>query len=356
MKNLILLFFIVFFFSLEIKGQENTSLQFSSLEEAGFNRDSIETLINLIQETPSKDFRGLVVIKDNRIVIEEYFNTFMRYSVLDIRSAGKSITALALGVAMKEGLFESLDQSIYSLFSEKENPSINEDYTKFTIRNALNMSSGLDADSDNWKSQGQAGQWIERDDWKEYILNIPLIRTPGKRFVYADIHPLLIGLAIEEASGKSLKEYAQEKLFDPLGIHQVYWYTNTSNQTGAAGNLYLSTLDFAKLGMLVANEGKWGDSQIIDREYIKDLKNTKDPSIGDWYSLADTYGYFWYKSTRTFGGKTFDYLFASGNGGNQLIVIPEEGIVIALTASAYGQGYGHGRSHAIMGKVLSALE
>ncbi|WP_338794175.1 serine hydrolase [Bernardetia sp. MNP-M8] len=336
--------------------QQDIKLPSISLEEAGFNRDSIESLLNDINNTEYKDFRGLVVIKDNNIVIEEYYNTFWRNSIHDIRSAGKSVTALLLGIAIKEGLIKDVDQSIYSLFSSNKNYSVNKDYKKIKLRQVLDMSSGLDADSDDTKTMGNAINWLAKDDWKEYILNVPLKNQPGESFVYADINALLIGLAIEEASGMSLKDYAKEKLFEPLGIRQVYWFTNAANQTGAAGNLYLTTLDFAKLGMLITNEGKWDNQQIINTDYIDLLINSKNPAISDWFFLADSYGMFWYKSSRTFGNNKIDYLFGSGNGGNHLIVIPKEKIVIALTSSAYGQRYQHRRSYIIMSKVLAALE
>ncbi len=352
-----LIFQSLLFFICSINGKaQSPSLPSTTLEEAGFNRDSIETLINLINETPHKDFRGLVVIKENKLVIEEHFNTYMWNTIHDIRSAGKSVTALLLGVALQDGLIESLDQSVYSLFSEAKNPSINEDYKKIKLQHLLNMSSGLDADSDDWRTPGQSSNWIALDDWKEYVLNIPLKSKPGENFVYADIHPLLIGLAIEEASGMSLNDYAQEKLFGPLGINQVYWFTNAANQTGAAGNLYLTTLDFAKLGLLITNGGKWNDQQIISANYIESLINTREPLPESWSRFADSYGMFWYKSTKTFAGKKLDYLFGSGFGGNHLIVIPEEQLVIAVTSSAYGAPYSHGRSFAITYKVLNALE
>lgn len=327
-----------------------------SYEDAGFNRDSIEKLIDLISTTPNKDFRGVVVIKDNQIVMEEYFNTFWRNTIHDIRSAGKSVTALLLGVAIREGLIKSVDENIYDLFSQNKGLNVNKDYKKIKLRHVLDMSSGLDADSDYPSTPGQAGHWIGKDDWKEYLLNVPLVNTPGEKFAYADINAVLVGMAIEEASGMSLKDYAKEKLFDPLGIEQVYWYTNKANQTGAAGNLYITTLDFAKLGMLINYDGKWGSTQLIDPEYIATLVNTKKPEIADWFFMADTYGMFWYKSTRSFAGRNSDLVFASGNGGNQLIVIPEQNMVVALTSSAYGPIYGHGRSYAILEKILSALE
>ncbi|CAN0603950.1 unnamed protein product, partial [Ectocarpus sp. 12 AP-2014] len=200
-------------------------------------------------------------------------------------------------------------QSLYSLFSENNN-NINEHYKSITLRNVLDMSSGLDANSDDWNSHAVAGKWIGKDNWKDFLLNVPKKSKPGKKFVYADIHPVLIGLAIEEASGMSLKDYAQKKLFEPLGITQFYWFTNTSNQTGAAGNLYVSTLDFAKFGVLVSNEGKWGDEQIIPSDYVESIINSRNPAIGDWFFLAQTYGMFWYKATRKFAEKEREYLFA----------------------------------------------
>jgi CubicO group peptidase (beta-lactamase class C family) len=139
-----------------------------------------------------------------------------------------------------------------------------------------------------------------------------------------------------------------------LGIKEFYWFTNSTNQTGAAGNLYLSTLDFAKLGMLIVSSGKWKNLQIIDPNYIKNLQiETFD--ISNMNPFADYYGMMWYKSHRTFGGKNVYYLFASGNGGNHLVIIPDKEIVLALTSSAYGQKYGHQRSYNIMSKILESL-
>lgn len=326
------------------------------IEDGGFNRDSIDNLYTRIENTENKDFRGLVVIKDNKIAIEWYFNTFWRNHIHDIRSAGKSITSLLLGVAIKDGLVQNLDQDVYSFFPEEKYPSMHEDYKKIKIKHLLDMSSGLNADSDDSQTPGNASLWIGNDEWVNYILSVPMIEEPAKRWVYADINAALIGAIIEEKSGMSLRDFAKEKVFDPLGIKEFYWYTNAANQTVAAGTLYLSTLDFAKLGVLVSNNGKWGEEQIIQSDYVKRLLTHKVFDLTDYWFLTDSYGMLWYKAERTYNGKKFDYLFASGNGGNHLVIVPEENMVIALTSSAYGQGYPHRRAYAILGKVLSALE
>lgn len=332
------------------------NLPYVNQELAGFNVDSLNILEARISNFEHKDFVGVVVIKDSKLVIEWYYNTFWRKQILDIRSAGKSITSLLLGVAVKDGLIQNLDQDVHSFFSKEKYPSLHDDYKKIKIKDLLDMSSGLDADSDDGQTPGHVQHWGGQDEWVKYILGVPMAEEPGKRWVYADINAALIGAIIEEKSGMSLRDFAKEKVFDPLGIEQFYWYTNASNQTVAAGTLYLSTLDFAKLGVLVANKGKWGDEQIIQADYIEKLLARKVFHFTDSSSNINSYGMLWYKKQSTIKGKKIDYLWASGRGGNQLIVIPEKNTVIALTSTAYGPNYGHARARTILTELLQALE
>jgi CubicO group peptidase (beta-lactamase class C family) len=327
-----------------------------SIEKAGFNRDSINALDDFISNFEQNDFRGMVVIKDHQIAIEYFYNNTERSDINDIRSAGKSITALLLGIAIEKELVKDVEQDVYSFFSKTKYPTLHKDLKKVKIKHLLNMSSGLDADSNDWKTPGSAGQWMGKEDWVSYILGIKLTHKPGKKWVYADINAALIGAIIEETSGMSLDEFAKENVFTPLGIQKYYWYSNPSNQTVAAGTLYLSTLDFAKLGVLVANEGKWGNTQIIPANYIEKIKANKEFDLSKYWSLWDTYGMLWYKNQETFNGKQIDFLWASGNGGNHLIIVPEEELVISLTSTAYGQRYMHTRSRAILNKLLNAIE
>jgi len=257
---------------------------------------------------------------------------------------------------MKEGLVESLDQDVYSLFPKEKYPNIHEDYKKVKISHLLDMASGLDADTDRSETPGHAVNWSGSDEWVQYILTVPLANEPGKQWVYADINAAVIGAIIEEKSGMSLRDFATEKVFKPLDIMQFYWYTNPANQTVAAGTLYLSTLDFAKLGTLVINEGKWGNEQIVQADYVTKLIERRAFDLTDYWTLTDSYGMLWYKKQRTINGRKFDYLWASGRGGNELIAIPEENMVIALTSTAYGPRYGHSRAYDVLGKVLGAIK
>lgn len=325
-------------------------------QDAGFNSDSINALIPVLDNFQQLDFRGMVVTKNNNIVFEWYYNSNSRSDISDIRSAGKSITAILLGVAIKKGLVKNLDQDVYSFFSKEKYSLMHEDYKKVKIKHLLDMSSGLDANSDDWKTPGHASKWMDKDEWVNYLLSIPLAKKPGEHWVYADINAALIGAIIEKTSGMSLNDFAKESVFDPLGIKKYFWYTNPAKQTVAAGTLFLSALDFAKLGVLVANEGKWANKQIIPADYIEKILARKVFDLTEISSLANSYGMLWYKGQEIYNDKTIDFLYASGNGGNYLVVVPEENMVIALTSTAYGTGYGHKRARTILHKLLNALE
>ncbi|MEM6532555.1 MAG: serine hydrolase [Myxococcota bacterium] len=252
---------------------------------------------------------------------------------------------------MERGLVEDLDRSIASFFPELPKNSA---LQKIKIRDVLDMTSGLDADTDDPRTVGHFSQWIAKANWTEALLRVPLARPPGKTFVYADLNPSLIGAIIEKRSGMSLEAFARKHLFGPLGIQQLYWYSNRSGQTAPAGNLYLTTLDFARLGSLVLNEGVWKGQRIIGAAYIERLMRHSIDIEGD-NPFADRYGMFWYRGMKRYQKKSIDIVFASGNGGNVLAVIPELETVIAVTSSAYGQGYGHQRSHNVISRIIDAL-
>jgi CubicO group peptidase (beta-lactamase class C family) len=318
-------------------------------------QDTISNLINLIKTTPRPDFRGLVVIKDNKLVVEEYFNTYWRETIHDIRSSGKAVTALLLGIAIDKGLVKSTEQSIYDFFPKGKFAEPAADaHRDIRIKHLLMMSSGLDANDNNPNSPGNTSRWLTKDNWVNFAIELPMIFKPGEKYVYNDVCPMLIGAIIEEASGKTLADFAEENLFKPLNIREAYWYTAPNGRTGPMGNLYLSALDFARIGLLVLNKGQWNGKSVINKTWIDSIFTTRtDISAVD--PFFKSYGYFWFGGTKNINNKSYEYICASGNGGNLLFVVPSENLVVSLTSSAYGQGYGHPRSIKIFELVLGAL-
>lgn len=321
------------------------------LGNTGMNSDSISRIINLINTVKPFDFRGLVVLKNDSVAIEEYFNTYWRYTIHDIRSAGKSITALLLGIAIDKGLIKGVEQNIYDFFPNHEkHPNRN-----VQIKHLLMMSSGLDADTFDENSEGNGLNWREKDDWVEHVLQLSMKFTPGEKWVYNDACAMMIGAIIEEQSGQKLSDFANEHLFGPLGIREYYWFTGSGGRTGAMGNLYISTLDFAKIGQLVLNNGEWNGKQLISNNWISEI-STPRYNIENIVPFAKKYGYFWYFSDYTVNGNNYEYLYAAGNGGNLLFLVPKENMVVALTSSAYGQDRGQFRSNKIFELILESIK
>lgn len=321
---------------------------------AGIISDSISNLIKLINTTPPNDFRGMIIIKDNKLVLEEYFNTYWRETIHDIRSAGKSITSLLLGIAIDKGLIKNVEQSVYGFFTKTGYTSPPKDaHLDIKIKNLLSMSSGLSAD-DNSNSPGSTANWLIKNDWVNFTTSLPMIFKPGEKYVYNDVCPMLIGAIIEEVSGQKLADFANDNLFKPLGIKEFYWYTAPNGKTGPMGNLYVSALDFSKIGQLVLNKGKWQDKQIVSSSWINELLQKKiEVSKDD--PFASGYSYLWFLGSKEVKGHKIEYVYASGNGGNNVFVVPSQNLVVCLTSSAYGQGYGGFRSQNIFKFILESL-
>ena len=323
--------------------------------EVGLSPDALAELVEVIQTTPPADFRGLVVIKDGRLVVEEYFHTYWRDTIHDIRSAGKSVTSLLFGIAIDKGYVQGVDQRLVELFPARRSSGEPDDgFSDITLRHLLTMTSGLDAGDDRDDSPGRTGAWITRPDWTETLLSLPMRAAPGEQWTYTDVSPVLLGAIIEKTSGKRLDAFAREHLFEPLGIREVYWYTGIGGQTAAMGNLYLSTLDFAKLGQLMLDGGLWRGQRVVSTKWVREsVRQHRD--ISGTNPFATGYGFMWYQSTVEVGDRKHATYFASGNGGNVLMVVPGARLVVAVTSSAYGQGYGHQRTHNVIRRVLDAI-
>ena len=320
----------------------------------GLNEDSLGALLTLIRNTPPNDFRALIVSKNGKLVVEEYFNSFMNTNIHDIRSAGKSVTSILAGVAIDKGLFKKSDK-VLSVFPDYKNISNNTSAkSEIIVEDLLVMSSGLASDDYVDDSPGAEGLMFMADNFLKFALDLPMDFEPGSRYAYSSVVAYLLGCIIEKTSGQTLEDFAKASLFGSLGIEEFYWQRSPEGHNTGMGNLYFQARDFAKLGQLMLDKGKWNGQQYISEKWVEDSFRKKfDIDAVDPFSHG--YGYMWYIAQIEVKGKMIDFYFASGNGGNKIFIIPEHNMVVATLSSAYGQGYGHRRSHNILTKVLEAL-
>jgi CubicO group peptidase (beta-lactamase class C family) len=293
------------------------------------------------------DLQGVVVMREGRIVAERYFNAATADTLFDARSAGKSITALLVGIAIDQGAIRSVDDPVATYWPEAANSAIGDVH----LRDVLTMRSGLAAFDDDPDSPGNEDLMDAAADPLAFVLSVPRADPPGTRYRYNSVTAYVAGVVVAKATGRSMAEFARGALFEPLGITQWRWASDASGYTKGQGNLALSTRGLATIGELVRQNGRFGDRRILSAAW---LGAALAPTVGiaDEDPYADGYGYFWYEKTQQIGGQPVAVSFASGNGGNKIYVVPSRRLVVAITSTAYGHGYGQRRSEQILRTLL----
>ncbi len=299
-------------------------------------------------QTEHPDLRAVVVMQQGQVVAERYYNGATREELHDVRSAGKSVTALLVGIARDQGRLQ-IDQPVQRYWKQAAGTAIG----PVALRDVLSMRSGLAADDEEASSPGNEDRMDAARDPKAFVLNVPRAAPPGTVYRYNSLTSYVAGVVVTEAVGKPMDVFARQYLFAPLGIQRWQWARDASGITKGQGNLSLRARDFATIGEMVRNDGVYQGRRIVNAAWLHDAL-TPHVAIGDGDPYADGYGYYWYAKTHDVNGTPVPVRFASGNGGNKIYVVPSRRMVVAITSSAYGKGYGQRRSEAILKALLAA--
>lgn len=295
------------------------------------------------------DLKAVVVMRDGHILAERYFNGDTPETLHDVRSAGKSVTALLATIAVDHGLISSLSDPVQTYWSEAKGAAIGE----VRLDEVLTMRSGLAAFDEDAASPGNEDRLDEAADPLAFVLAIARSDAPGTTYRYNSLTAYVAGLVVEKASGQALADFAEAALFRPLGVNRWRWDADVAGHTKGQGNLWLSARDFAAIGELVRRKGLSKGRRIVSEAGIDAMLQPR-VAIANSDPYADAYGHFWYAKTYVIEGRDVAVSFASGNGGNKIYVVPDQRLVVAVTSSAYGHGYGQRRSEAILRAVLAA--
>jgi CubicO group peptidase (beta-lactamase class C family) len=311
------------------------------------DRAALTSLVTELRADERRDLKGVFVSIDGATALEDYFNGDGPDTLHDMRSAGKSITSLAVGIAIDRGLIRGgVNAPLTTLLPEPPAP----DKAGITLEDVLTMRSGLDADDENAES-------ALAPDWLAFALRVPMKETPGRTYAYSSVNAFLAGAVVERATGGPLDVFVAKHLFEPLGITKTEWRRGPNNRTAGQGNLRIRLRDMARIGEMMLHEGTTGTGKnarrVVSTAWIE-RSLTGIVSIASSDPYADGYGYMWYVKKHTVGNRTVPVHFASGNGGNKIYVIPSYRMVVAITSSAYGRGYGQRRSQDILLRILAA--
>ena len=283
------------------------------------------------------DYRGIqgaMVSVGGERVLEAYSRGNDVNTRHDIRSATKSITALLVGELVEDGSLRRVRTPIADLIPDSFADLPDDDPRRdITVEDALTMRTGLACDDWAPASVGHEDKMYRTDDWAEFLLSQPFAHERGEHFSYCTGGVVLLGRVIETLAGQSVPDFAEERLFAPLGIEGARWDETPKGHTDTGGHLRLRLQDLHAIGMLVAQQGRWDGQAIVARDWIE----TATRAHTNIPNRRERYGYLWWFDQGEVKGQAVSLQFAHGNGGNFIFIVPELELVAAFNGRNYGK-------------------
>ncbi|NNE48136.1 MAG: serine hydrolase [Rhodothermales bacterium] len=323
------------------------------LHDVGVDAAPLLDLLDVISSTDDHLIHGLLIIKDQKLVFEEYWpgmdldpetlqqiaRSFDRNTLHYVASVSKSITSALCGLALDQGLLKTVDDTLFSFFPQYEH-LLNDDNRNITLRHLLSFSSGYEWNEfeyDFGDPRDSHYQMFNTIDPMGYLLGRAMISIPGSEFLYNSGDTNLLGEIIrKKSSASTLIDFAKENLFDPLGIEDFSWrrFSMVPELTFASGGASLRPRDMAKIGLLYLNSGVWDGRRILSDDWVDASTTMSTPLTGDYQPLYG-YGYNWWLGRFAYGATNVAYYRAAGWGGQDVFVFPELEMVVVFTAGGY---------------------
>ncbi|HEX2606949.1 MAG TPA: serine hydrolase [Flavisolibacter sp.] len=304
-----------------------------------FDRPKIKALKAAIEQGVFKRITSLVVIKNGRLLIEEYFNGANRTTLHDTRSVGKSFTSTLTGMAIQDGYLKSEGQTLQAFYPLDSFAHYSPEKGAISIKELLTMSAPFDGNDEDDASPGNEENMYPTENWVQFTLNLPLSTARyGNSWHYFTAGMILLGDILNRSVTGGLEHYAARRLFQPLHIKHYRWSYTPQQVPNTAGGLQLNTLNLAKYGQVYKNGGLWQGRQLIDNDWVEKSLSRQKPITS---RNNEYYGYLFWNKTFLVGSKEYEASYCAGNGGNYVLIFKDLPLVIVITATAYGQPYAH---------------
>ncbi len=324
-------------------------------DEMGLSAKRLQAMDDAIHAGEFKKITSVLVARHGRLIHEAYFEGTDANTLVDTRSATKTITGTLVGIATEKGWLPGVSAPVMPFFGNKQpvnNPDPRKD--KITVEDLLTMSSSLECNDWNDFSAGNEERMYVTEDWTRFVLGLPVRSFPswvkkpaespyGRSFSYCTGGVFVLGRVLALASKASVDQFAKDSLFTPLGIDQVKWKYSPMGEEMTGGGLGLRSRDLLKIAQLYANGGTWGGKSIVPETWVK-------ASIQPHARIDDDteYGYLWWLKSFKSGDKSYPAYYMSGNGGNKVVVVPSLDLVVAITSTNYGTKGMHEQTEKIL--------
>lgn len=305
----------------------------STPEEQGIDS---RPLLAMLREIQKQELRidSVIVVRNGYLVMEAYLPPYEREHRHIIFSATKGISALLVGLAIEDGFILDEKAKLLDLLplEGEEIKNLDDWKRQLALEDLLTMTDGFEWQ--DWpygiRAEGDFSRLLASSDGVRYILDKPMVHEPGTHFNYNSGSSHLLTATVQEVTGKTALQYANERLFHPLGIYDAGWSMYQGINNGGS-ELFLRPREMAKVGYLMLNEGRWGGGQILPAEWIE--ASIQQYIKTDVEFIEEEYGYQWY--TKTFAGHKVHS--AEGLGGNFTFVVPDLEMVVVFAGGLMGR-------------------
>jgi CubicO group peptidase (beta-lactamase class C family) len=323
----------------------------ASLNEVGLDEQLLGQAIDRIDSGEYPNVHSLLIVKDGKLVFEEYFSghawdyeadrfegqrvNYDRDSRHTIMSVTKAFTAALVGIAIDEGFIASEQEKLFDFFP-KYFSLTEETKASITLEHLLTMTSGLEWNEAEYSYSDTENDLIQLfivEDPVAYMLAKPLAFEPGTFWNYSGGDVNLLGEVIQQSTGKRMDEFADEYLLAPLGITSYEWDFINPDLVHASGSLMLRPRDMAKFGYLILNDGVWHGEQIVPSDWVDKTKKAYIET--PWPEQGEEYGYQWWLKSYPYRDGEIMALNRTGWGGQAITIFDELDMVVVFTGGNY---------------------
>ncbi|QAY75009.1 class C beta-lactamase-related serine hydrolase [Agromyces protaetiae] len=274
-------------------------------------------------ESHSIECHSLVVVRHGHVVAEGWWAPYSAERPHLLYSLTKSVTGMAVGLAIADGVL-ALDDRVVDVLPDHVPADVSSRARSVTVEHLLTMTAGHGLDSLD------AAWTLEPGDLVRGFLRVPFAHEPGTRFAYDNAATFVLARMVERATGRDLADFLDERLFAPMGIEHAEWDRVGSGAVFGFHGLHLTTEALAAFGELLLRGGRWGDEQLVQREWVERatsrLVDSEHYVAGEWGADFEAgYGYQIWRSRHGFHG--------NGAFGQHLVVVPEHELVVAVTSA-----------------------
>ena len=278
------------------------------------------------------DTLAFLVVHDDRLVYERYFDGATRESLQTSFSAAKSFVSTLVGIAIDEGLIESIEDPVTDYLPElaARDPG----FRQITLRHLLTMSSGIRYREGGFPSLGDDTYTYYGVDLRDLALNRTQIDgPPGVAWQYNNYHPLLLGLVLERVTGTSVSDFMATRLWQPLGAEADATWNLDSERSGfekMESGVNARPVDYARFGLLFLHNGEWNGRRIVSEDWVREATGAEATTDSAYYH---GYRYFWWLDVNRPGS-----FYALGKYGQYIYVAPDADAVVVRLGRDWGVG------------------